>query len=107
MSKVIDVTQDSFRDVVIESAKPVIVDFWATWCQPCKKLSPIIEEIADELGDQITVAKVDVDDQRMLGAMYQVLSIPTVMIFKDGEKVEEFQGVRPKDDIMDMISDQL
>lgn len=107
MSKVIEVTQDTFRDTVIESDKPVVVDFWATWCQPCKKLSPVIEEIAEEMGDQITVAKVDVDDQRMLGAMYQVMSIPTVMIFKGGEKVEEFQGVRPKDDIVEMISDQL
>lgn len=107
MSNVIDVTQDSFRDTVIESDKPVIVDFWAEWCGPCKKLSPVMEEIAEEMGEQITVAKVDVDSQRTLGAMYQVLSIPTVMIFKDGEKVEEFQGVRPKDDIVEMITDQL
>lgn len=107
VSNVVDVTQDTFKSQVIDSAKPVVVDFWATWCQPCKKLSPIIEEIAEEMGEQITVAKVDVDAQRMLGAMFQVMSIPTVMIFKDGEKVDEFQGLRPKDDIVDRINAQL
>lgn len=107
MSNVIDVTQETFKSQVIESDKPVVVDFWATWCQPCKKLSPIIEEIAEEMGEQITVAKVDLDAQRMLGAMFQVMSIPTVMIFKNGEKVDEFQGLRPKDDIVDRINSQL
>ncbi|AIT62112.1 thioredoxin [Corynebacterium doosanense] len=107
MADTIDVTQETFKSQVIESDKPVVVDFWATWCQPCKKLSPIIEEIAEEMGEQITVAKVDVDAQRMLGAMFQVMSIPTVMIFKNGEKVDEFQGLRPKDDIVDRINSQL
>lgn len=107
MANTIDVTQETFKSQVIESDKPVVVDFWATWCQPCKKLSPIIEEIAEEMGEQITVAKVDVDAQRMLGAMFQVMSIPTVMIFKNGEKVDEFQGLRPKDDIVDRINSQL
>lgn len=101
------VTDSTFDETIGSASEPVVVDFWAEWCGPCKKLSPVIEEIAEEMGEQITVAKVDVDSQRTLGAMYQVLSIPTVMIFKDGEKVEEFQGVRPKDDIVEMITDQL
>jgi thioredoxin 1 len=100
MSKVIEVTQENFREIVVESDKPVIVDFWAEWCGPCKKLGPVIEEVAEELGDQVTVAKVNVDEQRTLGAMFQIMSIPAVLFFKDGEKVDEFVGVRPRSHIM-------
>lgn len=100
MSNVIEVTQANFREVVVESDKPVIVDFWAEWCGPCKKLSPVIEEVADELGDKVTVAKVNVDEERTLGAMFQIMSIPSVLFFKDGEKVDEFIGVRPRSHIM-------
>lgn len=100
MSKVIEVTQENFREIVVESKKPVIVDFWAEWCGPCKKLGPIIEEVAEELDEQVTVAKVNVDEQRTLGAMFQIMSIPAVLFFKDGEKVDEFVGVRPRSHIM-------
>ncbi|MGD7002531.1 thioredoxin [Corynebacterium halotolerans] len=107
MSNVVDVTQDTFRSTVIESDKPVIVDFWAEWCGPCKKLSPMIEQIADEMGDKVTVAKVDVDAERTLGAMFQIMSIPSVLIFKDGEKVDEFVGLRPKAEIVAKLNDHL
>ncbi len=107
MSNVIDVTQDTFKSTVIDSDKPVIVDFWAEWCGPCKKLSPMIEEIADEMGGQVTVAKVDVDSERTLGAMFQIMSIPSVLIFKNGEKVDEFVGVRPKSEIVAKLEAQL
>lgn len=107
MSNVVDVTQDTFKSTVIESDKPVIVDFWAEWCGPCKKLSPMIEQIADEMGDQVTVAKVDVDAERTLGAMFQIMSIPSVLIFKDGEKVDEFVGLRPKNEIVAMLNEHL
>lgn len=100
MSKVIEVTQENFREIVVESDKPVIVDFWAEWCGPCKKLGPIIEEVAEELGEQVTIAKVNVDEQRTLGAMFQIMSIPAVLFFKGGEKVDEFVGVRPRSHIM-------
>ena len=99
MSNVIEVTQSNFREVVVEADKPVIVDFWAEWCGPCKKLSPVLDELSEELGDSVTVAKVNVDEERTLGAMFQVMSIPAVMFFKDGEKVDEFIGVRPRSHI--------
>lgn len=107
MSNVIDVTDATFKSTVIESEKPVIVDFWAEWCGPCKKLSPMIEEIADEMGDKVTVAKVDVDANRQLSALFQIMSIPSVLIFKDGEKVDEFVGVRPKAEIVERLNAQL
>ena len=76
MSNVKKVTTDTFRKDVIESDKPVVVDFWAEWCGPCKKLSPILEEVAEELDGQVTIAKVNVDEERNLGAMFQIMSIP-------------------------------
>ena len=107
MSNVKKVTTDTFRKDVIESDKPVIVDFWAEWCGPCKKLSPILEEVAEELDGQVTVAKVNVDEERNLGAMFQIMSIPNVLIFNHGEKVDEFVGLRSKDDIVTQVKKQL
>ncbi|EET78166.1 MULTISPECIES: thioredoxin [Corynebacterium] len=107
MSNVKKVTTDTFRKDVIESDKPVIVDFWAEWCGPCKKLSPILEEVAEELDGQVTVAKVNVDEERNLGAMFQIMSIPNVLIFNHGEKVDEFVGLRSKDDIVAQVKKQL
>lgn len=107
MSNVKNVTTDTFRQDVIESDKPVVVDFWAEWCGPCKKLSPILEEVADELAGQVTIAKVNVDEERNLGAMFQIMSIPNVLIFNHGEKVNEFVGLRSKDDIVAQVKKQL
>lgn len=107
MSNVIAVTEQTFKSTVIESDKPVLVDFWAEWCGPCKKLSPIIEEIAGEYGDQIVVASVDVDAERTLGAMFQIMSIPSVLIFKGGQKVDEFVGLRPKTEIVAKLEQHL
>ena len=103
MANIKNVTTDSFRAEVVESDKPVIVDFWAEWCGPCKKLGPILDEVAEELGDDVVVAKVDMDAERNLGAMFQIMSIPTVLIFKDGEKVDEFVGIRSKQDIVAQV----
>ena len=107
MSNVKKVTTDTFRKDVIESDKPVVVDFWAEWCGPCKKLSPILEKVAEELDGQVTIAKVNVDEERNLGAMFQIMSIPNVLIFNHGEKVDEFVGLRSKDDIVAQVKKQL
>lgn len=107
MSNVKKVTTETFRSDVIESDKPVVVDFWAEWCGPCKKLSPILEEVADELDGEVTIAQVNVDEERNLGAMFQIMSIPNVLIFNNGEKVDEFVGLRSKDDIMAQVKKQL
>ena len=107
MSNVKKVTTETFRSDVIESDKPVVVDFWAEWCGPCKKLSPILEEVADELDGEVTIAKVNVDEERNLGAMFQIMSIPNVLIFNNGEKVDEFVGLSSKDDIVAQVKEQL
>ena len=96
MTSPVNVTTDSFRSTVVDSDKPVLVDFWATWCGPCRKMNPVLEEIADEYDGKAVVAKVNVDENAPLASMFQVMSIPTMVLFKDGKKVEEIHGAHPK-----------
>ena len=90
-------------DEVINGTKPVLVDFWATWCGPCKMLAPTIEELAEELKDEVVVAKLDVDQAQEIAIRYQVMSIPTLILFKDGKEEKRTVGFRPKAQLLDFI----
>ena len=95
-------TKENF-DEIINGDKPVLVDFWATWCGPCKMLAPTIEELAEELKDEIVVAKLDVDKVQDIAMKYQVMSIPTLVLFKDGKEVKRTVGFRPKAQLLEFL----
>jgi thioredoxin 1 len=92
----IEVTDAMFEQTVLKSDKPVLVDFWAAWCGPCRMLHPIVDELTAELGDKVVFAKVDVDNNQVYAAKYGVRNIPTVLLFKGGEIVDKQVGVAPK-----------
>lgn len=101
--KVLTVTLDNFEEEVENSSLPVLVDFWADWCGPCKMIAPIIEQLADEFDGKVKIAKVNVDDNRDLAMRYQVMSIPTLILFKDGEVVNQAVGAKPKGELAKML----
>ena len=96
---IVDVTESDFADAVLTSSgsKPVLVDFWATWCAPCRMMSPIIDELSEESPDDVLVAKVNVDQEQQLAHEHRVMSIPTLVIFKNGEEIDRIVGVTSKD----------
>lgn len=95
---VLEVTDANFESEVINSDKPVIVDFWAQWCGPCRMVTPVIEEIANEHGEKVKVTKLNVDDNRETAGKYRIMSIPTVILFKNGEIETQVVGARGKND---------
>lgn len=97
-----ELTKGNFNETIL-SNKPVLVDFWASWCGPCRMVSPVIDQIAEEYDGKIIVGKVNVDDEGALAAEYAVVSIPTVIVFKDGKPVEKLVGAHSADDYADMI----
>ena len=97
------ITSENFEREVLNSDKPVLIDFWANWCGPCRMLSPTISEIAKEYKDKVKVCKVNVDEQGDLASMFQVSSIPLLVVMKDGKVVNSSVGVLPKDQILKML----
>jgi len=101
------VTDADFEAEVLKSDTPVLVDFWAEWCGPCKMVAPVLDEIAGENKDKITVAKLDIDVNQKTAQAYQVMSIPTMIVFQDGKPVKQIVGARPKAALLSDLADYL
>ena len=99
----IHVTEADFEEVVLGSDLPVLVDFWAPWCNPCKMLGPVIDEIADEVDGKALICKVNIDEEQNLAQEYRVMSIPTLLYIKGGKVVNQMVGVRPKEELMEAL----
>lgn len=99
---VITITKDNFTSEVLESDKPVLLDFWATWCGPCRMVSPIVDEISEERRD-IKVGKINVDEQMELAQQFRIVSIPTLVVMKDGQIANKAVGAMPKEDILALL----
>ena len=97
------VTNENYIDEVINSDIPVLLDFWATWCGPCRMIAPIVEEIAAENVGKLKVGKVNVDEQEELAVMFSISAIPTLVVMKDGEVVNKIVGIKPKEDILKLF----
>ena len=99
---VITITKENFAQEVLQSEKPVLLDFWASWCGPCRMLSPIVDEVAEERGD-VKVGKVNVDEQQELAGEFGVMSIPTLLVFEQGKLVRQAVGASPKASVLDLL----
>lgn len=97
------ITRENFQKEILESSKPVLLDFFASWCGPCKMLSPIVDEIAEER-DDIVVGKVDIDEELELANEFKVMSVPTLVVLKDGQIVNKLMGARPKSQVLAMLA---
>ncbi|NUR69344.1 MAG: thioredoxin [Hamadaea sp.] len=101
------VTDDTFVSDVLQSDTPVLVDFWAEWCQPCRKVSPVLEEIANEMGDRVRIVKVNIDENPETTRAYRVMSVPTLTVFKGGQPVQSVAGAKPKGELVRLIESAL
>ncbi|MCL0041385.1 thioredoxin [Dehalococcoidia bacterium] len=98
MAKPRDISDADFEQVVLKATNPVLVDFWAPWCGPCRAVAPIVEELADEYAGRITFAKVNVDQNPKTASEYSIMSIPTLLLFKDGKPIKQMVGLRPREE---------
>lgn len=102
--KIAALTKENFKSEVLDSTVPVLVDFWAEWCGPCKMIAPVLDELADELGDTAKIGKVNIDDSQDLAAEYGIRAIPTLLVFKGGEVAEQIVGLRSKKDLKESLT---
>lgn len=100
---VITITSKNFEEEVSKSEVPVLLDFWASWCGPCRMVSPIVDEVAEEIGGSAKVGKINVDEEQELASAFNIMSIPTLVVIKNGKLVNQAVGVRSKEEIMNMI----
>jgi thioredoxin 1 len=107
MGKTVAVTDSTFDELVLKSANPVLVDFWATWCRPCQMVAPILEELTQEYAGKLTIAKLDVDQNQKTAQQYHVMSIPTMIIFKEGKPVANIVGFKPKEQLKKELDNAL
>ena len=107
MAEIQHINKDNFNELVLDSKTPVLVDFFATWCGPCKMLAPILEQVAEEMGDKVVIAKADIDECMELAQEYGIMSVPTMILFKEGAEVSRNIGFRGKPQIVEMINSKL
>ncbi len=107
MAEIVEVSDQNFEEEILRSDKPVIIDFWAEWCAPCKQITPILKDLAEEYGDRVKVVKMDIDANPKTPGDYGIRAIPTILSFKDGKVVEQLQGARPKADFEAAIKNLL
>lgn len=101
---VITITKENFKSEVLDSDKPVLIDFWASWCGPCRMMAPVINAVAEELND-VKVGKINIDEESELASAFKIMSIPTIMLVNRGEVVNGVVGVRPKSDILALLNE--
>lgn len=97
---ILHITKENFENEVLQSKEPVLVDFWASWCGPCKALAPILEEVDAELAGTVKIAKINIDEEEELASQFRVMSIPTLLLFKNGEVVNKSVGLSPKEEVL-------
>lgn len=103
----VSVTADTFKQEILDSPIPVLTDFWATWCNPCRMLAPVLEELAQEYEGRVKLCKVDVDENADLSMMYGIVSVPTLILMRDGKEVERLSGLRPLEELEEFLDAHL